>query len=249
MRLIVQHRNILDLPSIDGVPPFRRQPQLRERPRLALQLHLQRVDVVDVDVGVAHDVRQAARHQVADVREHVRQQRVAGDVERDAEAHVAGPLVQLAVQVALRLALPLPFLLLLAFPPRKRDVELREHVARREHHLFQVVRVPGRKDEAAVVRVCLQLVYDVGELVDTLARVIGLRIDVLGAEVAPLEAVDGAQVADLAVREPEVVEELARPVAVPDLDILRAQGGGGRVALDEPQELGDDGAEEDALCG
>lgn len=65
----------------------------------------------------------------------------------------------------------------------------------------------------------------------------------------PLKAVDGAQVADLAVGESDAIEELAGPVAVPDLDADVAEGGRGCVALDEPEELGDDGAEEDSLCG
>lgn len=86
------------------------------------------------------------------------------------------------------------------------------------------------------------------ELVHPLPRIIRLSIDVLGAKVPPLETVHGAQVADFAVREADLVEELARAVAVPDLDTLFAQGGGCRAALDEPEELGDDGAEENALC-
>jgi hypothetical protein len=42
-------------------------------------------------------------------------------------------------------------------------------------------------------------VYDLLQLVDALARVIRLGVDVLGAEVPPLEAVDGAEIADVAV--------------------------------------------------
>lgn len=49
--------------------------------------------------------------------------------------------------------------------------------------------------------------------------------------------------------EAHAVEELAGAVAVPDLDADVAEGGGGGVALDEPEELGDDGAEEDSLGG
>jgi hypothetical protein len=45
----------------------------------------------------------------------------------------------------------------------------------------------------------------------------------------------------------ELVEELARPVAVPDLDALLAERERRCVALDEPEELEDDGAVEDSF--
>ena len=122
-------------------------------------------------------------------------------------------------------------------------------MARRQDHLRQVGRVPGAEDEAAVVGVGAEGVDDAGQLVDALAGVVGLGVDVGGAKVAPLEAVDGPEVAGLAVRQAEVVEELARAVAVPDLDALRGEGLGGGVARDEPEELGNDGLGEDALCG
>jgi hypothetical protein len=64
-----------------------------------------------------------------------------------------------------------------------------------------------------------------------------------------LEAVHGAEVADLALGQAQVVEELARAVAVPDLDALRGERVRGGVARDEPEELGDDGFGEDALGG
>lgn len=45
------------------------------------------------------------------------------------------------------------------------------------------------------------------------------------------------------------VEVLARSVPVPDLDAGFLEGLCRRVAGDEPEEFGDDGAEEDAFCG
>ena len=105
MRLIPPYHKILGLPPINTTPrlvpagPVHNL-QLGERARLARQLRLERRDVVEVHVGVAHDVGQAARDQPAHVRQHVRQQRVAGDVEGHAQAHVAGALVELAVEVA-----------------------------------------------------------------------------------------------------------------------------------------------------
>lgn len=100
MRLVSFNLEILQFPPVNLAPLLALDLQLGERPGLALQLLPERVDVVEVDVRVAHDVGETARHHVADVGEHVRQQRVAGDIERDAQAHIAGTLVQLAVQVA-----------------------------------------------------------------------------------------------------------------------------------------------------
>jgi hypothetical protein len=93
-------------------------------------------------------------------------------------------------------------------------------VARREDHARHVGWVPGAEDEAAVVRVRAQRVHDARELVDALAGVVCLGVDVLCAKMPPLKAVDGAEVALLAICQAEAVEELARAVAVPDLDAL-----------------------------
>jgi hypothetical protein len=65
-------------------------------------------------------------------------------------------------------------------------------MARREGHLLQVGRVPGAEDDTAIVGVVPQLVDDLGELVDTLARIVGLRVYVFGTKVPPLKPVDGA---------------------------------------------------------
>lgn len=206
--------------------------------------------MVNVDVCVSHDVGKGSRHKIANVGEHVGQQCVARNVERDTEAHVAGSLIQLAVEVALGLVLLCRFLGALS-PSSSgvRYVELGKHVAGRQGHALKVLWVPRAEDHSAVVGAVAQLVDDFGQLVDAPAGVVGLGIDVLCAKVPPLEAVDGAQVADLAVGEPHAVEELAGAVAVPDLDADVAEGRGRGVALDEPEELGDDGAEEDSLRG
>lgn len=49
--------------------------------------------MVNIDVCVSHDVGKGSRYKVANVGEHVSQQGVACNVERDAEAHVAGSLI------------------------------------------------------------------------------------------------------------------------------------------------------------
>lgn len=120
-------------------------------------------------------------------------------------------------------------------------------MARRQDHKLEVLGVPSTKNHAAVVRVRAELVHDLGELVDALARVVCVAVGVFGAKVAPLEAVDGAQVAHLAVLQSQPVQELTAAVAVPDLDPGVAQGLRRRRARHEPQQLEDHGPREDAL--
>lgn len=55
--------------------------------------------MVGVDVGVAHGVDQGLRDQVTGVGEHVSEEGVGGDVERNTEAHVARALVEEAREV------------------------------------------------------------------------------------------------------------------------------------------------------
>jgi hypothetical protein len=57
-------------------------------------------------------------------------------------------------------------------------------------------------------------------LIDSLACVVGVCIFVFGTKVAPLETVDGAEVADFVVGEADGVEVFARAVAIPDFDAL-----------------------------
>lgn len=79
----------------------------------ALQLLLERLNVVRIDVRIAQCVDKVPGLQISDVRNHVRQQGVAGDVEGHAETHVGRALVHLAGEVPVG------------------DVELDEAVARR----------------------------------------------------------------------------------------------------------------------
>ena len=94
-----------------------------------LQGHL--VDVVVVDVAVT-----AGPHELADLQarllgEHVGEDGVGRDVERNAEEHVRTALVELAGE----------------FPVG--DVELEQEVARRQGHVLQLRDVPGGDDVAS----------------------------------------------------------------------------------------------------
>lgn len=109
---------------------------------------------------------------------------------------------------------------LLRAGPGERDVELSKHVARRQSHLLEICRIPRTQDDSAIVRLVLQFVDDVCQLVDTLTGIICLCVHIFGTEVSPLEAVDWSKVAFFTVAETDTVEVLATAIAVPDLDTL-----------------------------
>ena len=67
-----------------------------------------------------------------------------------------------------------------------------------------------RQDDPAVVRLVLERVEDGGDLVDTLPGVVGVHVDVLGTEVAPLPAIHGTEVALLAVSQSDPESRYSR---------------------------------------
>lgn len=210
---------------------------------------------------VAHRMYEATGREITHVRQHMRQQRVGSDVERHTQAHIAGPLIQLAREDAsrlrfrpgrrsIRIIIParcLAFTDRSVPAARKRDVELGKHMTRRQRHLAQILRVPRTQDNPAVIGPMLQFRYHLRQLIHPLPRIIRLGVHILGPEMAPLEAVDGTEVADRAVGETDAVEVFAAAVAVPDFDPGGGEGLRGGAAGDEPEEFGDNGAEEDAF--
>jgi hypothetical protein len=85
---------------------------------LAAELFAGLVEVVVVEVEIAEGVDEFAGLEVADLRDHAGEQRVGGDVERDAEEEVGAALVKLATEFAVE------------------DEELEERVAGRQRHGF-----------------------------------------------------------------------------------------------------------------
>lgn len=81
VRTIILHHKVLRFPPIYTAALLPPDFQPGEIPRLPRQLLLQRIDVVNIYMRVAHDMCQTAGDQVGDVRDHVSQQRVAGNVE------------------------------------------------------------------------------------------------------------------------------------------------------------------------
>lgn len=149
VRFVAHHFKVIKRKVVDALH-LAPEAQLGKRLGRALQLLAQRFDVVQVDVRIAQCVHKVARLQTGNVRNHVRQQRVAGDIERYAQAHVCAALVQLARQLSVG------------------HVELDETVARWQRHFGNVHRIPGAHDHASIVRVAANAIDHVLQLVDSL---------------------------------------------------------------------------------
>lgn len=110
------------------------------------------------------------------MRDHVRQQRVARNVEWHAQPNICGSLVHLAGQLTVG------------------HVKLHQTVAGRKGHNGNIHRVPGAQDDPPIGGIVLQLVDDFRQLIFTLARVIIVARAVRGSKVAPLEPINWTQV-------------------------------------------------------
>src|SRR6185437_8019487 len=147
--------------------PLKDQP--RQRARLAGELDIGLLEVVDVEVAVASRPDELARQEPALRGNEVGEQRVGRDVERDAEEDVGAALIELAGEASVG------------------DVELEQQVARRELHFRELGDVPGGDDQPARVRIAADLGDDVRHLVD--GPSVGRR------PASPLAAVDRPELA------------------------------------------------------
>jgi len=200
MWLVSYNLQLLSLPSIDLATLFPLYPELRELSWLPCKLDLQCIHMIQIDMAITHNMHKISRIEITYVRQHMRQQRIARNIERHPEPHIAATLIQLTAQS------PSGPRLLLYLLPRLctwrswiADIELREHVTRRQRHLRNVRRIPRTQYHPPVERICLELLHDLRQLVNALARIVRLRVHVLGAKVPPLKAVDGAEVANVPV--------------------------------------------------
>ena len=217
MALVVQHLEIFKLVVEDGIGfAFDVKRGVSKRFTAQLQRHL--FVVVAVDVAVATGPDEVAYIEVALLGHHVGEQGVAGNVEGNAQEDVGTALVQLAAELGF-----------FAWVLRRRDIELKERMARHECHLVKLSHVPRAHDDAAAVGVVFEGVDDLLNLVNV--ATIG------GGPAAPLHAVHRAEVTvcacpfvpdgDVAFFEPVVV---ARP-------------------SQKPQQLLDDGAQVNLFGG
>ncbi len=202
-----------------------------EGQRLTRALETKRIHVGSIDVGVAHDMDEVAGTEMADVGEETGEEGVAGDVERDTEPEIGGALVELTGEFAVV------------------DVELAEHVAGRQGHLVEIDGVPGGQDDPAIGGVGLDLADDIAELVDALARVVVVHGAIGGAEMSPLESVDGSEITFFAMCQSAGIQKLAGSIGVPDMDVFVAEGLDVGVTADEPEQFFGDPAPEDAFGG
>ena len=168
--IITGQFKILELEVVD-VFHRRIQFHLRQRTRIARELQLRLLDVVLVKMQIAEGVDEVAGLQAANLRDHQREQRVAGDVERHAEENIRAALVKLAAQFAVA------------------DVKLEQRVARRQRHLSDFTRIPRADDVPPAVGILFDLLDDLVNLIE--------GASVGRAPVAPLRAIDAAQAAVL----------------------------------------------------
>ena len=120
---------------------------------------------------VAEGVDEIARLQIANLRDHQREQRVAGDVERHAEKNIRTALVKLAAQFTFT------------------HIKLKQRMTRRQRHALNFARIPRADDEPAAVGIFFDLRDDVVNLVE--------RAAIGGAPVGPLRAIDSTEIAVL----------------------------------------------------
>lgn len=113
----------------------------------ACELCLYLIDVIEVDVRIAYGVDEIAWTQACDLRYHVKEEGIAGDVEWDSEEHVGRALIELQGETAIA------------------NIELIEAMTWRECHAVNLVDLPGTDDETTTVWVCLNLLNDVKQLV------------------------------------------------------------------------------------
>ena len=158
--------------------------------------------MVEIKVRVAERVHELAGFKPGHLRNHQRQQRVGGDVERHAEEDVGRALIELAGE------------------PTLGDVKLEQTVTRRQRHLLDIGRVPGRDNEAARVGIAANGGDDACDLIDDAAISCRPR--------TPLPAIDGAELA-----------RFVRPL-VPNRNAMLVEIFDIGVASEKPKQLVDD---------
>ena len=122
------------------------------------------IQVVQIEMGIAEGVDELARIEIADMGDEMGQERVARDVERNAEENIGAALVELARK------------------PAVGDVELEQTVARRQGHRVELADIPRAYDEAPRVGFGADFLDHAGDLVHR--RAVGLRP---GAPLAPVD--------------------------------------------------------------
>ena len=129
-----------------------------------LQTHL--LQMVEIDVGVACRVHEIAGAESADLRHHHREKGITGDVEGNAEEGVCTALIELAGK------------------PSVGNVELEQHMARRQVHVIQIGNIPCGDYHAPRIGRVLDLVYHLLNLVDVSPAIVGPRTPLVAVDVS-----------------------------------------------------------------
>ena len=147
VRIVADQFKILEL---EVVYVFHRRIQfhLRQRTRLARELQLRLLKMIGVEMQVAKGVDEVARLQSANLRDHQREQRVAGDVERHAQKNIRAALVKLAAQFTVA------------------HIKLKHRMARRQGHAVNVGDIPRADYQAATVGIAFDFLDDGGDLIN-----------------------------------------------------------------------------------
>ena len=126
-------------------------PKLGQGPDLPAQLQPRLIEVVGIEVHVAAGPHEHARLQPAFARQHVGQQRVGSDVEWHAKEQVGAALIQLEVE------------------PSRRDLRLKQTMARRQRHAPDLAWIPGGDDLPAARGILADELDQFADLVDVRA--------------------------------------------------------------------------------
>ncbi len=117
------------------------QAQLWQRVGRARELLIRLLEVIQVQVAVATGPDQFPGLQIALLREQVREQGIAGDVEGHPQEEIRTALIELAGE------------------PAAGHIELKERMAGHQAHLLELPDVPSVHDDASRIGVAAQLVY------------------------------------------------------------------------------------------
>ena len=154
MRIIVFESEVVEVET-KNIVDFGIDAHSWQRSRVARELQVALLDVVIVDVCIAESVHKVARTEAANLCHHHGEERIRSDIERHTEEDVGRALIELAAETPVC------------------NIELEETMARRQSHILNLGRVPCRHHKATAVGIVLDLVDEVGNLVDSAATTVG----------------------------------------------------------------------------
>src|SRR5947209_19106067 len=104
--------------------------------------------MVEIDVSVSKGMNEFAGRETRHLRHHQGEERVRSDVERNAEKNVGRALIELTGKTPLRY------------------IKLKQAMAWRQRHAFDLCRVPRAHDQPPGIRNAADFLYDRSNLVD-----------------------------------------------------------------------------------